>query len=273
VNPIGGGLEDPTPLGWGYAPAPLVDGDQVVCVPGGKQGLLAALDKKTGEVLWRSKEVTDQAPYSSPVMAEVGGVRQYVQVTNRGMVGVAAKDGKLLWSYRRERPYDDVVISTPVVHGELAYASVGFGEGFDLVRIVARGGGLAAVKVAAGMDVQNRDGGMVLVGSHLYGHSEKGGWVCQEFATGKVVWAERDALGRGTVSAADGRLYCAAEKGGVVALVEPGTGGWTEKGRLKLPRESKTRKPSGGLWTHPVVADGRLYLRDQELIFCYDVRR
>jgi outer membrane protein assembly factor BamB len=189
------------------------------------------------------------------------------------MVGVAAADGKLLWSYRRDKPYADVVIAAPVVRDGLAYATVGFGEGFDLVRLAARGGGFAAEKVAAGADVQNRDGGVVLVGGHLYGHSEKGGWVCQEFATGRVVWSERDALGRGTVSAADGRLYCCAEKGGVMALVEPTPEGWREKGRLKLPRESRERRPSGGLWTHPVVADGRLYVRDQELLFCYDVRR
>jgi outer membrane protein assembly factor BamB len=272
-NPVGGGLDDPTPLGWGYSSAPLVDGDRLVCVPGGKQGLLAALDKKTGKVLWRSKGVTGQATYSSPIAVEVGGVRQYVQVTDAGMVGVAAADGKLLWSYRRDRPYEDVVIAAPVFRDNLVYATVGFGEGFDLVRLTPRDGRIAAEKVAAGKDVQNRDGGVVLVGDHLYGHSEKGGWVCQEFATGKVVWAEADALGRGSVTAADGRLYCCAEKGGAVVLVEPGTDGWKEKGRLKLPRESRKRLPSGGLWTHPVVANGRLYVRDQELLFCYDVKR
>src|SRR5205823_1518117 len=125
------------------------DGDRLVCVPGGKRGLLAALDKKTGKVLWRSTEVTDQATYSSPVAADVGGVRQYVALTTSGMVGVAAADGKLLWSYRRSRPYDDVVISAPVVRDNLAYASAGFGQGFDLVRLVPTGGGVAAEKVAA----------------------------------------------------------------------------------------------------------------------------
>lgn len=273
VNPVGGGLDDPTPLGWGYAAAPLVDGDRLVCVPGGKRGLLAVLDKKTGKVLWRSAGVAEQATYSSPVVAEVGGVRQYVAVCPTGMVGVAAADGKPLWHYRRDKPYEDVVISAPVFRDNLAYASVGFGEGFDLVRLVPKGRAITAEKVAAGKDVQNREGGMVLVGDHLYGHSEKGGWVCQEFKTGKVVWSEPDALGRGSVTCAGGRLYCCAEKGGAVALVEPNPDGWREKGRLKLPRESKQRKPNGGLWTHPVVADGRLYVRDQELLFCYDVRR
>ncbi|MDB5307288.1 MAG: polyvinylalcohol dehydrogenase [Gemmataceae bacterium] len=273
VNPIGGGLEEPTPLGWGYASAPLVDGDQLVCVPGGKQGLLAALDKKTGKVLWRSKEVTDQASYSSPIAVEVGGTRQYIQVTNRGIVGVSAADGKLLWSFQRAPAYDDVVIATPVFHDNLVYSSVGFGQGCDLIKLVPGGGGITAEKVFSTKDVQSRDGGVVRVGEHLYGHSEKGGWVCQEFKSGKVVWADQEALGRGSVTFADGRLYCCAEKGGVVALVEPSPEGWKEKGRLKLPRESKQRRPSGGLWTHPVVANGHLYVRDQELVFCYDVRK
>ena len=273
VDPIGGGLEDPTPLGWGYAAAPLVDGDQLVCVPGGKQGLLAALDKKTGKVLWRSTEVTDQASYSSPVVATVGGVRQYIQVTNQGIVGVAAADGKRLWSYRRTPAYDDVVIATPIVHDDLVYSSVGFGQGCDLVKLVARGGAITAEKVYSTRDVQSRDGGMVRVGDHLYGFSEKGGWVCQELKTGKVVWSEPGVLGRGSVTLADGRLYCCAEKGGTVKLVEPSPAGWAEKGQLKLPRESRQRRPSGGLWTHPVVANGKLFIRDQELIFCYDVRK
>src|SRR3954468_12336520 len=112
VNPIGGGAEKPAPLGWGDASAPRVDGQQLICVPGGKQGLLAALDKTTGKVLWRSGDVTDQASYSSPIAIDVGGVRQYVQVVNSGMVGVAARDGKRLWSYRRQPAFDDVVVAT-----------------------------------------------------------------------------------------------------------------------------------------------------------------
>src|SRR5439155_12461291 len=186
VNPVGGGLDEPTPLGWGYAAAPLVDGDKVIVVPGGKRGLLAALDKRTGKVLWRSTGATDLASYSSPVAAEVGGVRQYVQVTNRGFVGVAAADGAVVWSFDRKPAYADVVIATPVVHDGCVYASVGFGEGCDLIRLTATGGTVVPAAGYSNKQVQNRDGGMVRVGEHLYGHSEVGGWVCQEFKTGKV---------------------------------------------------------------------------------------
>ncbi|HVK16060.1 MAG TPA: polyvinylalcohol dehydrogenase, partial [Fimbriiglobus sp.] len=134
------------------------------------------------------------------------------------------------------------------------------------------GGAFKAEKLYDSKEIQNRDGGLVLVGDHLYGHSEQGGWMCAEFKTGKVLWTEAKALGRGVVSAADGKLYCAAEKGGAVVLLAPSTEGWKEAGRLTLPAASKQRRLQGMLWTHPVIADGRLYIRDQELLFCYQVK-
>ncbi len=272
VNPIGGGLERPTPLGWGNAAAPLVDGDMLVCVPGGKRGLLAGLDKVTGKLLWRSGAVPDQAPYSSPILATIGGVKQYVSASNTGLVGVGTK-GEVLWTYTRAKAFDDVVIFTPVVKDGVVAVSVGFGEGIDAVRVTKEPGGAFQVeKLYASKEIQNRDGGLVLVGDKLYGHSEQGGWVCAEFKTGKVLWNEGKALGRGTISAADGRLYCAAEKGGAVVLLDPSPDGWKEAGRFTLPQASKLRKPQGMVWTHPAIANGRLYLRDQELLFCYDVK-
>lgn len=271
VNPIGGGLDEPTPLGWGYASAPLVDGDHLICVPGGKQGLMAALDKRTGELRWQSGDITDQASYSSPVVAELGGVRQYIQVINRGIVSVRAEDGDVLWTYERDEPYDDVVIATPIVAEQFVYSSVGFGQGCDLIRVQPRNSGFGVDVIVSNRQVQSRDGGMVRIGGHLFGYSESGGWVCQDIGTGEVLWSDRESFGRGSVMAADGRLYCCAERGGEVALVEPSELGWVEKGRFMLPQESRQRRPSGGLWTHPVIADSRLYIRDQELLFCFDV--
>ena len=271
VNPIGGGAEKPTPLGWGYAGAPLVDGDRLICAPGGKKGLLAALDKKTGAVLWQSKEVTDQASYSSPIAVEIGGIKQYIQVVNGGIVGIGAENGKRLWSYRRQPAYDDVVIATPIFHDNLVFSTVGFGQGCDLIKLASKDGEVSVEKVFSNKNVENRDGGVVLVDGHLYGHSENRGWFCQEFKTGKIVWSDKDSLGRGSVIYADGNLYCCSEKGGAIALIEATPKGWNERGRFKLPKESKLRRPSGGLWTHPVISDGRLFIRDQELIFCYDL--
>ncbi|MCE9534374.1 MAG: PQQ-like beta-propeller repeat protein [Planctomycetes bacterium] len=272
VNPIGGGAEKPTPLGWGYACAPLMDGDQLVCTPGGPKGLLAALNKKTGDVIWQSKEITDQAPYSSPLAVEVGGIKQYVQVTNMGIHGIAAKDGKKLWSYIRQPAYDDVVITTPIFSDNHVFSTVGFQQGCDLVKLVPQDGAIKAEKVFSNKNVENRDGGVVLVDGHLYGHSENKGWFCQEFKTGKVVWSDRESLGRGSITYADGNLYCCSEKGGIVVIVEASPKGWNERGRLKLPAESKLRRPSGMLWTHPVISNGKLYIRDQELLYCFDLK-
>ncbi len=272
VNPVGGGATEPTPLGWGYSAAPLVDGEQLICVPGGPKGLLAALNKRTGELIWQSKDVTDQASYSSPVATEMGGVRQYIQVVNGGILGVAAKDGKSLWTYRREPAYDDVVIATPIVQGDTIFSSVGFDQGCDLIKVSGNGGEFKVEKVMSNKSVQNRDGGMVRVGDHVYGYSENKGWFCMDLKSGRVVWSEKRKLGRGSLTFADGNLYCCAEKGGDMALVEASPNGWNERGRLKLPRESENRRPSGGLWTHPVIANGRLYIRDQEFLYCYDLK-
>jgi outer membrane protein assembly factor BamB len=274
VNPIGGG---PANLGWGFAWSPLLDGDQLVCVPGGTGGTLAALDKKTGKVIWRSKELTDEATYSSPIAIEVGGVRQYVEMTNQGVAGVAAKDGKLLWYYKRKPPYGDVVIPTPLYHDGYVYTTFGHGAsaaaGCDLVKLSPAGSGFKADQVypkKSQRNMKNKQGGVVRVGDHVYGYSSRD-WVCQEFKTGNIVW-EENKLGSGSVTAADGHLYCLTENDGTVALVEATPAGWKQTGEFKLPRESKLRKPSGKIWTPPVIANGRLYLRDQDLIFCYDIK-
>jgi outer membrane protein assembly factor BamB len=273
VNPIGGGAKDPTPLGWGYAAAPLVDGDQLICVPGGRRGLLAALDKTSGQLLWQSRDVPEQATYSSPVLATIGGIRQYVAMTYRGAVGVAAKDGKLLWQYERKAPYGDVVIPTPLVRDDHVYLTSGFGEGCDLLKVTANGGAFQVDLVYANKNMVNRDGGVVLIGDRVYGHSETHGWTCQNFLTGETEWWDKKRVGRGPVTFADGQLYCLDDTEGDVILQRAAVGkGCQVNGRFRLPQASTMRRPSGGIWTHPVIANGRLYLRDQELLFCYDIK-
>jgi outer membrane protein assembly factor BamB len=273
VNPIGGGAANPTPLGWGYAGAPLVDGDQLICAPGGKQGLLAALDKKSGNLLWQSKVAAWQTSYSSPIAIDLGGIRQYVQLTNKGLAGIAAKDGKLLWQYQRDPAYDDVVIATPIYHDGYFFLTAGFGEGCDLVHVKPQGSGYHVESIyAKNQHMVNRDGGVVRIGDHVYGYSEGAGWTCLDFKKGEVVWYEKRKLGRGSLTFADGHFYCVDEQEGIVVLLEATPKGWNEHGRLKLPQASKSRKQSGMIWTHPVIANGRLYLRDQELLFCYDIR-
>jgi outer membrane protein assembly factor BamB len=266
---LGGGRPN-----WNYSESPLVDGDKVICTPGGNRGTLAALNKKTGSVIWRSTKLTDPAGYASVIVAEVGGVRQYVQLTMRGVAGVAAKDGGLLWYHRNSR-YRTAVIPTAIFHDNYVYAVAGYGAGAVLLKLSPDGkGGTKAQQVYDDESMRlmdNKHEGVVRVGDHVYGWSDRGGWLCQEFKTGKKVWALRK-LDRGSVTCADGQLYCYSEDRGTVVLVPASPDGWQEKGRFSLPRQTQRREFRNNIWTHPVVANGRLYLRDQELLFCYDVK-
>jgi outer membrane protein assembly factor BamB len=265
---LGGGMPN-----WHYSESPLVDGDQVVCSPGGSKGTLAALDKKTGAVRWRSVELKDPAGYSSIIPTTVGGVRQYVQLTMKGIAGVASKDVRLLWYYAHPK-YKVAVIPTPIVHDGLVYAAVGYGAGDVLLKLMPDGDGTKAEQVYdedAMKLMDNKHEGVVRVGDYIYGWSDRGGWTCQELKTGKKMWQSKK-LDKGSLTSANGQLICYSEKDGTVALVNASPKGWEEQGRFKLPRQTKRREFNNNIWTHPVVANGKLYLRDQELIFCYDIK-
>lgn len=269
VNPIGGG---PKKLGWGFTWSPFVDGTQLVSVPGGPKGTLAALNKQTGEVLWRSTEITDQAAYTSPMIAEIDGVRQYVVLTNRSIVGVAAKDGRVLWTYLPARPYGTEVVNSPIIHDSFVYVTVGASHGCELIRVTKDGETLKAESVYNNKNLSNHHGNVVLVGEHLFGLAENRGWLCQKFSSGEIVWSERQKLRPGSVTCAGGRLYCYDESDGTVALIDVSTDGWKESCRFRIPQQTKQRRPRGGIWTPPIVSGGRLFLRDQELLFCFDVQ-
>ncbi|HTU18633.1 MAG TPA: PQQ-binding-like beta-propeller repeat protein [Gemmataceae bacterium] len=265
---LGGGKPN-----WNYSESPLVDGNQVICTPGGSRGTMAALDKRTGRVLWRSKQLTDPAGYSSAVPFTVGGVRQYAQLTMKGVAGVAAKDGRLLWYYPNKK-YRTAVIPSPIVYENSVYAVAGYGAGAVLLNLTPSGKGIKAEQLYdedAMRLMNNKHEGVVRVGDYVYGWSDNGGWTCQEWKTGKKMWQSRK-LGRGAITCADGMLYCYSEDKGTCVLVPASSDGWEEKGRFTIPQHSEQRSRRGGVWTHPVVANGKLYLRDQELIFCYEVK-
>ncbi len=266
VNPIGGG---PAKFGWGHSWSPLVDGTLLICTPGGPKGSVAALDKRTGRPVWRSAELTESASYASPVCAEIEGVRQYVVLTNEGLRGIAAANGKLLWKF--DRKFGTEVVNSPMVRGSQVFLTVG-GSGGQLVRVKRSGDRLEAEEVYKNRNVNNHHGDVVLVDGHLYGASEGKGWVCQSVDSGELLWAERSKVPQGSVTMAGGRFYSFGERDGAVALVEASPAACAVTGRLVLPRKSALRKPKSGYWTPPVVADGKLFLRDQELVFCYDVK-
>jgi outer membrane protein assembly factor BamB len=250
---------------WGYSESVLVDGDKVLCTPGGAKGAVAALDKMTGKLLWQSKEFTDAAHYSSIVPARINGTPQYVQRSDRSIVGLGVGDGKVLW--RAEFPGRVAVVPTPIVRDNEVYVTAGYGAGSKMVRV---GPGNEVTTVYENKVMKNHHGGVILVGDHLYGHADPG-WVCQDFKTGAEAWNSR-ALGKGAVGYADGMLYCVDEGTGAVVLVEASPKGWKEHGKFKLEPQSKIRASGGRIWTHPVIVNGRLYLRDQEFIYCYDVK-
>ena len=252
--------------GWGYTESVLVDGNKVLCTPGGPNGTVIALDKKTGATIWQSKEFTDSAHYSSIIAVDHAGKRQYIQRTEKNIAGFAPDDGKLLW--KSDFPGRTAVIPTPIYHDNHVYVTAGYGAGCKLVKLSADN---EATEVYSNKEIVNHHGGVILLDGHVYGHSDQGGWVCQNFKTGARVWADR-SLGKGAIAYADGKFYCQAENDGTVVLIDATTSGWKENGRFKLEAQSAQRNPKGKVWTHPVVTGGRLYLRDQEFISCYDVK-
>lgn len=252
---------------WGYTESPLVDGNKVVATPGGSKGAIVAFDKASGKVLWQSKDFTEGAQYSSIIAVDHNGKRQYVQLTMNKVVGLDAETGATLWV--TDFPGKIAVIPTPIFKDGHVYVAAGYGVGCKMVKI---GEGNAVSEVYRNDVMVNHHGGVVLVGDHLYGYSDKGGWTCQDFKTGQQVWAERKALGKGAITYADGKLYLISESDGQVVMIDASPKGWTEHGRFTLTPQTKNRNPKGRIWTHPVIANGKMYLRDQELIFCFDVK-
>jgi outer membrane protein assembly factor BamB len=251
---------------WGYSESPLVDGDKVVVTPGGAEGTLLALDLKTGAVLWRSKGLTEPPHYASVAVADLGGVRQYIQLTPESVVGVAASDGKLLW--RAPRKGRTAVIPSPLYSDGFVYVTSAYGVGCNLFKVSAAGGQFSAEEVYANKVLANKNGGVVKVGNFVYGHADDKGWTCQDFKSGEAKWAERQKLGKGSIAYADDRLYLRQEDGrGTLALIEASPDGFKEHGRFDQPQRS-----SKNSWPLPVIAGAKLYLRDQDLLLCYDLK-
>jgi outer membrane protein assembly factor BamB len=255
--------------GWAYAESVLIDGDHLICTPGGKEGTLAALDKKTGKVVWRSEGITDPAGYSSAVPADIGGKHQIVQFTPDSVFGVAADTGKLLW--RAERKGQTAVIPTPIVHDNLVYVTSGYGVGDDLFRIDVSTSEFKAEKVYANKVIINHHGGVILYQGDVYGycdgHGDKGGWTCQKLTDGNALWQDKK-LGKGSIGYADGHFYLRAEGGpGTIVLIDASPDGYKERGRFDPPDRSRLEA-----WPHPIIAGGKLYIRDQNVLLCYDVK-
>jgi len=257
---------------WAYAESPLVDGDVVVITPGGAEATIVALNKKTGAVIWKSAiPGGDPAGYASAIVVQGGGRKQYVQLLSKGIVGVDAKTGQFLWRYA-EAAKGPAQYFTPVARDEYVYGGA-LGVGGGLVRLKLDQGGVAAEQVYFTRGLPNGIGGAVLVGEYLYGTEVGATLVAAEFATGKVKWQDK-SIGWSSIASADGLLFLHGTSG-VVALVEATPEGYREKGRFTPPAQPKHSQAGPfpeGSFAYPVIANGRLYIRDLGTLWAYDIK-
>jgi outer membrane protein assembly factor BamB len=257
---------------WAYAESPLVDGDVVVVTPGGPEATMLAVNKKNGAVIWKSAiPGGEPAGYASAIVVQAAGRRQYVQLLSKGMVGVDAKTGQFLWRYA-EVAKGPAQYFTPVARGEYVYCGA-LGVGGGMVRLKADGNGVSAEPVYFTRGLPNGIGGAVIVGDHLYGTEVTQKLLAVDFVTGKVMW-EAPNFGWGSIAAADGHLYVHLVTGDYI-LVEATPQGFRQKGRFTPPNPPK-HKQVGQFpemaFTYPVIADGRLYVRDLGTLWAYDIK-
>jgi len=257
------------PGDWAYSESPLIDGEALICTPGGSNATMIALSKTTGAVIWKcALSGKDDASYASPIRFESGGVKQYVQFLQLGLVGVDAKTGKLLWRYERSAKDSPAIVITPLADASCIYSGA-FRVGGALVKPVKKNDAFVAEEVYFNNKLPVGLGGVVKAGDYIYGSSGTS-VMCVEFKTGAIKWEER-GIGPSSWLVADGRLYLHAESGDV-ALLEPTPDAYREKGRFTPPDGPARLSQMEKAWAYPVVADGRLYIRDQGSLWCYDVK-
>jgi len=246
---------------WLLSESPLVDGNQVIVTPGGRNAGMVALDKMSGKTIWVSKELSDQAGYASPIVADVQGVRTIMTLTAAAGVGVRASDGKLMWRYS-SAANRTANVATPVFSDNKVFYSSAYGTGSALLGLRAAGGVVTAQEIYFTREMKNHHGGVVLVNGYVYGY-DNSILTCLEFATGKRMWRHR-SVGKGSVTYADGHLYILSENN-VVGFVEATPAGYREKGRFKIRDQGWPSR------AHPVVSGGRLYVRNQGTLVSYDI--
>ncbi len=258
---------------WGYSESVLIDGPLLVCTPGGEKDTMVALNKQTGETVWTCARAKDRgAGHASIVLSQIGDTKVYVQTTGSGAMGVRAKDGQLLWTYDIDKT--TAVIPTPIVKGDLVFFTAGYDRGGALLQQVPTTGGDVEVKEVYPLnrDVQNKHGGVVLVGDYLYGDlDDKGTPFCADLKSGEVKWKAESIRGAGnrnsaSVTAADGHIYVRYTNGDM-ALIKANPSSFEETGRFKIPGSGG--RPS---WSHPVVVGGHMFLREGDKILCYNVK-
>ncbi|HUR46141.1 MAG TPA: PQQ-binding-like beta-propeller repeat protein [Candidatus Saccharimonadales bacterium] len=254
---------------WAYSESPLVDGNTVLCTPGGAEATLVALNKKTGDVLWKCATPDgDRAAFASAMVVQAGGVKQYVQLLEKGLVGVDPASGKLLWRYAKPTSRYGANIPSPVAKGDIIYVGSA-GTGGGAVKVKSAGDKVEAEQLYFDNKLPTAIGGAIIVGDSVYGTTAKS-MSCFDLTSGKVRW-EESALGAASLCYADGRLYLHGENG-EAALVEATPDGYKPHGKFTPPDQPKRKQAMEKAWAYPVVANGKLYLRDHGSIWCYEVK-
>ena len=249
--------------GWKWSESPLVDDGKVVVTPGGTKGGVLALDAKTGKQVWRCKGFTDTAGYSSLIVRDFGGVKQYIQVSGKSVVGVDSNNGEVLW--QAPRAGKTAVVSNPIFHEGSLFVTSSYGVGCSGFEVTGTGGNFKVKETYANKSIANHHGGCIRVGDYVYGASGSV-LVCLNLKTGKEMWKERSA-GKGAIVVVGDKIILRAESKGTISLVELNPNAYKEISRFEQPE--RTRKKA---WAHPVVCDGTLYIRDQGLLLAYDLR-
>jgi outer membrane protein assembly factor BamB len=269
---------------WGFSESPLIDGEKLLITPGGGKNPLVALNKKTGDTIWKCSELAVDSAYSSVIVATIAGKKQYVQQFMNDSYAIQKKTGgmtaafdtttgKLLWKVE-DAGYRIAVIPTPIIDGDKIFVTSGYNAGCKLISVSSDGSELKAEKVYENKIIANHHGGIVKVGDYLYGHSDSANWFCSSFGKGgEPSWKTTKLAGKGSISYADGMLYCYAEGKGTMALVKATPEEYQEVSRFELPKTSPIRsKTQGKVWAHPVISGGKLFLRDYELFYVYDIQ-
>lgn len=253
--------------GYDHSESPLIDGDRVIGCPGGATAMVA-LDKHTGKTVWRSPSVGEPAGYTSPLLVQYQGLRMVIAVSQYQLIGVNADTGELLWQFKHYKSGPFCICTMPVYHDGRVFLTAGYGKGSVLLQIKVEGKKASVEPVWHSTDLDNRQGGVILLDGYLYGVADRSSnakWICLDWTTGKTMYAER-GLGQGSLTYADGMLYILGERG-KVGLVRPTPAGYELTSTFKIPEGG-----DGPVWAHPVVCGGRLYIRHGEFLYAYDVR-
>jgi outer membrane protein assembly factor BamB len=246
---------------WGYSESPLIVGDRIILNAGGRRASIVAINKLDGKTLWQNH--SDGAGYSSPMLLRTGSLQQVVFFTGERALAVDPRDGRLLWTYSRASN-NTANVATPVVRGNKVFVSSGYGTGAALLEVKAAGNIASAQEIYFTRDMRNHHASSVVVGDHIYGFSDSI-LTALKFDTGEMAWRDR-SVGKGSIIYADQRLYLYSEQG-TVGLADAAPTAYRERGRFSIPQSGPPT------WSHPIITNGKLIIRDQDTVYAYDVRQ